>query len=90
MKLQNKKNPRWILLKITVKEVQNFSNTDKHVLAYHTHHGGGRHGYHCIFVKEQLQNYYKCINSCGNIDPCPEVEVNRCGNKLWRVSEGKS
>ena len=55
MKLQNKKSPRWILLKIILKEVQNFSNTDKHVLAYHIHHGGGRHGYHSIFVKEQLQ-----------------------------------
>ena len=84
MKLRNQKYPEWILLKITVKEVQSFSVTDKHVLAYHTH-GKGPHGCHCVFVEELLQNYYKCVNSWGDNDPHPEVEVNQPGNRLWRV-----
>ena len=83
-KQKEQRDPEWILLKITVKEVQSFSVTDKHVLAYYTY-GRGPHGYHCVFVKELVQNYYKCVNSWKDNDPYPEVKVNQCGNRLWRV-----
>lgn len=65
----------------TVSEVKKFSNTDKCVLAYYTE----TNDYHCVFVKEQLENYYSCVNSWGTVEEFPQVELNKPGNRLWRV-----
>ena len=70
----------WISLKLTVREVESFSNADKHVLAYYT-----PQGYHCVYVKQQSENYYECVNSWKDDDPFPKVDLGRRGNRLWRV-----
>ena len=71
----------------TVREVKEFSNTSKYVLAYYTKQvlqdGTWKWDeYHCVFVKQQLENHYVCVNSWGDIDENPEVELNRPGNRL--------
>lgn len=78
--LQNQTNGNWISLKLTVREVESFSNADKHVLAYYT-----PQGYHCVYVKRQSENYYECVNSWKDDDPFPKVDLGRRGNRLWRV-----
>ena len=65
----------------TVREVARFSNTDKHVLAYYT----DTNDYHCVFVKEQLGNQYSCVNSWGDHDQYPQIELHKPHNRLWRV-----
>ena len=65
----------------TVSEVKKISNTDKYVLAYYTE----TNSYHCVFVKEQLDNYYSCVNSWGTIEEFPQVALYKPGNRLWRV-----
>lgn len=86
IQLNKKINPGWIRIKINVQEIQTFSYMDKHVLAYHTRNEKTSHSYHCVFVKEQLEDYYNCVNSWGeDIDPHPKIEVDRPGNRLWRV-----
>ena len=88
----NETDKKWISVKINiVREVKEFSNTGKHVLAYHTKEilpdGTWKWGeYHCVFVKQQSENHYVCVNSWGDRDKYPEVELNRPGNRLWIVS----
>lgn len=84
-KLINESNPEWISIKMFVKEVEIFSNMEKHVLAYHTSCERTSQDYHCVFVKKQQGNYYYCVNSWGDNNPYPEIEVNKSGNRLWRV-----
>ena len=84
-KMQNESNPECILINITVKEVERFSNMEKDVLAYHTRCERTSQDYHCVLVKEQLGNYYNCMSNWGDNDTYPKIEVNRSGNRLWRV-----
>ena len=65
----------------TVSEVKKFSNTDKYVLAYLTE----SNDYHCVFVKEQLGNFYSCVESSGTVKKFPRVAFYKPGNRLWRV-----
>lgn len=87
---------KYISIKIsTVEEVDSFSSTGKHVLAYYSRKKRKADGeikwadYHCVFVQKQLKlrnNAYQCINSWGpKNDPNPVIEQNRPGNKLWVV-----
>lgn len=88
----NKVDRKWISVKIKrVIEVEKFSNTEKYILAYNTKEEKQTDGtwkwcsYHFVFVRKQLDNHYFCVNSCCDRDKCPEVELNRPGNRLWRV-----
>ena len=90
--IKNEDDGEWISVKIkSVKEVKQINDKDKFVLAYNTkreRQADGTlkwYGYHCVFVIRQSNNYYFCVNSWNNIDPYPEVELNRPGNRLWRV-----
>ena len=90
--IMNDNDGEWISVRIkSVREVNKFNGTDKFVLAYNTKKEKQADGtwkwfsYHCVFVKEQSENYYSCVNSWKNIDPYPKVELNRPGNRLWRV-----
>ena len=89
--IMNKADEKWIFVKIDiVREVEEFSNTSKYVLAYYTKqilpNGTWKWGeYHCAFIKQQLENHYVCVNSWGDNDENPEVELNRPGNRLWMV-----
>ena len=89
--IMNKADEKWIFVKIDiVREVKEFSNTSKYVLAYYTKqilpNGTWKWGeYHCVFIKQQLENHYVCVNSWGDNDENPEVELNRPGNRLWMV-----
>ena len=83
MQLQNE--TKWIHIELTVKAVESFGEKHKHVLAYHTGNRPPPHDYHCVFVKEQIGNYYECVNSWGKDDPSPKVHVNQSENRLWMV-----
>ena len=66
-----------------VKKVDDFSPAEKHVLVYNL-----GTGLHTVYVKRQLklqQNAYECVNSWGDNDPHPIIEINRDGNVLYRV-----
>ena len=90
--IMNKADEQWISVKIDiVREVREFCNTGKYVLAYNIKEmlqdGTWKWGeYHCVFVKQQSENHYVCVNSWGDTDEYPEVELNRPGNRLWIVS----
>ena len=72
---------KWISIKIkTVKEVNKFINGEKHLLSYIS-----KNGHHCVFLKEQIGDSYKCVNSWGEKEPYPLVPVENPGNKLWIV-----
>ena len=87
----NEADEKWISVKIDiVREVKEFQNTGKYVLAYFTKKklpdGTWKWGeYHCVFVKTQSENHYVCVNSWGDRDEYPKVELNRTGNRLWIV-----
>lgn len=83
----DRKTARWISIKIkTVKRVQRFVNTERHVLSYYTAAVGGRWtNNHCVFVRQQSGDLYDCVNSWGDYDIYPAVPVNRPGNILWMV-----
>ena len=83
--VQNRNNGEWISLKLTVSEAESFSNTDKHVLAYYTHAGNKPQVYHCVYVSQKSEKYYSCVNSWKDYNPYPEVDLDRPGNRLWRV-----
>lgn len=91
--IMNEADKKWIFVKIDIiREVKEFCNTGKYVLAYYTRKrlpdGTWRQEYHCVFVKQQSDNHYVCVNGWGDIDEYPEVELNRPGNRLWIVSAG--
>ena len=72
---------KWISIIIkTVKRVEKFINGEKHLLAYLS-----KDGHHCVFLKEQIRDFYKCVNSWGEYDPYPLVPVENPGNRLWMV-----
>ena len=72
---------KWISIIIkTVKRVEKFINGEKHLLAYLS-----KDGHHCVFLKEQIGDLYKCVNSWGEYDPYPLVPVENPGNRLWMV-----
>ena len=77
----------WFSIKIkTVKRVENFINNERHVLSYCTTQVGERWiNNHCVFVKEQLGEFYNCVDSWGDYDSNPTVPVKRPGNILWMV-----
>lgn len=90
--IMNQVDKKWISVKIkSIIEVEKFSNTDKYILAYNTKEEKQADGtskwcsYHCVFVQKQSDNHYFCVNSWGDRDKYPEVELNRPGNRLWRV-----
>ena len=90
--IKNEGDGRWISVKIgSVREVEKTNDADKYVLAYNTKKveqtdGTKKWGnYHCAFVQKQLENDYLCVNSWGDEDQYPKVELNRPGNRLWRV-----
>ena len=83
--VRNRNNGKWISLKIAVREVERFSDKDKHVLAYHTRYEKGIDDYHCVYVDTLLGNCYQCVNSWKDNSPYPEVELDRYGNRLWIV-----
>ena len=83
----DKKTARWISIKIkTVKRVEKFINTERHVLSYYTTVVGGTWANnHCVFVRQQSGDFYDCVNSWGDYEIYPTVPVNRPGNILWTV-----
>ena len=71
----------WISINIkTVKRVEKFINGEKHLLSYLS-----KDGLHCVFLKEQIEDSYKCVNSWGEHDSYPVVPVEHPGNMLWIV-----
>ena len=89
--IMNQRTGEWISVKIkSVTEVKKFSCTDKHVLAYYANKIKQADGtwiwvdYHCAFIQRQSGDLYDCVNSWKN-DPHPKVELNRSGNRLWKV-----
>ena len=72
----------WISIKIkTVEKVEKFINGEKHLLAYLS-----KGQLHCVFIKEQKEGSYKCVNSWGEErDPHPSVPVDNPKNMLWVV-----
>ena len=83
----DEKSKKWISIKIkTVKRVEEFIKTEKHVLSYNTEVIGGKWtNKHCVFVREQLGGLYHCVNSWGDHDLYPHIPVARPGNILWIV-----
>ena len=78
---RNSKEKEWISIKIkTVKRVEKFINGEKHLLSYLS-----KDGHHCVFLKEQIGDSYKCVNSWGEYDSYPLVPVENPGNRLWMV-----
>ena len=88
----------WIEIRInTVEEKYNLEEYDpqeSHVLSYFSRKGKDQHGnlkwkdYHCVFVERRLKlrgNAFECVNSYGNYEKRPVVELNRPGNRLWVV-----
>ena len=74
----------WISINIkTVKRVEKFINGEKHLLAY-----SSKHGRHCVFLKEQIKDLYKCVNSWGEYDSYPVAAVEHPNNMLWMVRVG--
>ena len=81
--IKDKQSGDYYSIKITtVRRVTKFNDEHKHILAYHT----STNEYHCVFVKEKKDNYYLCINSWGNYDPNPKIEIQKPHNLLWIVS----
>ena len=71
----------WIYIIIrSVRRVKEFQERATHLLLYIS-----KGGYHCVFVKEKIGEYYSCVNSWGNLDPYPRVPVEDPRNILWIV-----
>ena len=79
--VMNENSKKWISINIkTVKRVEKFISGEKHLLAYLSERGN-----HCVFLKEQIGDLYKCVNSWGEYDSYPVVPVENPGNRLWMV-----
>ena len=79
--LKDKKSGVWYSINIkTVKRVKKFINGEKHLLAY-----SSKRGNHCVFIKEQIEGWYKCVNSWGKDDPDPVIPIEDPTNILWMV-----
>ena len=78
--VMNETSKKWISINITVKRVERFINGEKHLLSYLSERGK-----HCVFVKEQIEDSYKCVNSWGGDNSSPAVPVGKLGNILWVV-----
>lgn len=79
--LKDKNSGVWYSINIkTVKKVKKFISGEKHVLSYFT-----KCGNHCVFIKEQVEDSYNCVNSWGKDDPYPVIRVEDPRNILWTV-----
>ena len=88
---------KWIEIQINTveeKHLEEYDSKESHVLAYFSKQGRNEYGelmwtdYHCVFVERRLTlkgNAFQCVNSYGNYEEHPVVELNRPGNKLWIV-----
>ena len=79
--VMNENSGKWCSIKIkSVKRVEKFINGKKHLLSYSSERGN-----HCVFIKEQIEDSYKCVNSWGEYnDPYPVIPVEDA-NILWTV-----
>ena len=78
----------WISIIIRfVRRVKKFEQGATHLLGYIS-----EIGYHCVFVRKMIGEYYSCVNSCGHYDPFPQVPVEDPRNILWivKVDIGKA
>ena len=72
---------KWLSINIkTVKRVEKFIKGRKHLLSYFS-----KNGNHCVFIKEQIGDSYKCVNSWGKDTPYPVIPVKDSRNILWVV-----
>ena len=79
--VKDQNSGEWYSINIkTVKRVKKFINGEKHLLAYFSEHGN-----HCVFIKEQVEDWYNCVNSWGESDPYPVIPVEDPRNILWTV-----
>ena len=79
--VMDENSEEWISIKIkTVEKVEKFINGEKHLLSYLS-----KDGHHCVFVKEQKEGSYRCVNNWGKRDPYPVVPVEDPRNMLWIV-----
>lgn len=79
--VKDKNSDVWYSINIkTVKRVKKFISGEKHLLAYFSEHGN-----HCVYIKEQVEDSYNCVNSWGKFDPYPVIPVEDPRNILWTV-----
>ena len=79
--VKDQNSGEWYSINIkTVKRVEKFINGEKHLLTYFSEHGN-----HCVFIKEQVEDWYNCVNSWGESDPYPVIPVEDARNILWTV-----